>query len=118
MATPQKEPLRVVTPEELTALERLARSSSERVDRVRRATAVLAVVQGQGFAAAARQAGCASSTTVAKLVARFNRRGLAAVSIAAGRGRQPTYAPLARACIVATAQRPQIERRTARRPGR
>lgn len=106
MATPQKEPLRVVTPEELAALERLARSSSERVDRVRRATAVLAVVQGQGFAAAARQAGCASSTTVAKLVARFNRRGLAAVSIAAGRGRKPTYAPPARACIVATAQRP------------
>jgi len=46
MATPQKEPLRVVTPEELAALERLARSSRERVDRVRRATAVLAVVQG------------------------------------------------------------------------
>ena len=80
MATPQKEPLRVVTPEELAALERLARSSRARVDRVRRATAVLAVVQGQGFAAAARQAGCASSTTVAKLVARFNRRGLARVN--------------------------------------
>jgi transposase len=106
MATPQKDALRAVTPEEQAALERLARSSSERVDRVRRATAVLAVVQGHGFAAAARQAGFASSTTVAKLVARFNREGLAAVSIAAGRGRKPTYDPPARACIVATAQRP------------
>jgi transposase len=106
MATPQQEPLRAVTAEEHAALERLVQSSSERVDRVRRATALLAVVQGQGFAAAARQAGIGSSTTVAKLVARFNRQGLAAVSIAAGRGRKPTYAPAARACIVATAQRP------------
>src|ERR687892_2208513 len=91
MATPQKEPLRAVTPEEQAALERLARSSSERVDRVRRATALLAVVRGQGFAAAARQASFGSSTTVAKLVARFNQRGLAAVSIAGGRGQQPDY---------------------------
>jgi transposase len=106
MATPQKDPLRAVTSEEQAALERLARSSSERVDRVRRATAVLAVVQGHGFAAAARQAGFGSSTTVAELVARFNRWGLAAVSIAAGRGRKPTYGPAARARIVATAQRP------------
>jgi transposase len=106
MATPQKDPLRAVTAAEQAALERLVRSSSERVDRVRRATAVLAVVQGQEFAAAARQAGFGSSTTVAKLVARFNRQGLAAVSIAAGRGRKPTYAPPARGCIVATAQRP------------
>jgi transposase len=105
MATPQKEPLRALTPEEQTALERLARSSSERVDRVQRATALLAVARGQGFAPAARQAGLASGTTVAELVARFNRWGLAAVSIAAGRGRKPTYDPAARARIVATAQR-------------
>jgi hypothetical protein len=38
MATPQKEPLRALTPEEQTALERLTRSSSARVDRVRRRT--------------------------------------------------------------------------------
>jgi transposase len=105
MATPQKEPLRGVTPAEQAALERLTRSSSERVDRVRRASALLAVAQGQGFAAAARQAGFGSGTTVAELVARFNRRGLAALSIAAGRGRKPTYDPAARARIVATAQR-------------
>jgi transposase len=105
MATPQKEPLRAVTSEEQAALERLVRSGSERVDRVRRATALLAVTQGQGFAAAARQAGFASSTTVAELVARFNQRGLAALSIAAGRGRKATYEPAARARIVATAQR-------------
>jgi transposase len=106
MATPQKEPLRAVTLAEQAALERVARSSSERVDRVRRAKALLAVARGQGVAAAAREAGFASSTAVAKLVARFNQHGLAAVSIATGRGRQPTYDPAARARIVATAQRP------------
>jgi transposase len=106
MATPQKEPLRAVTLAEQAALERLARSSSERVDRVRRAKALLAVARGQGFAAAAREAGFGSSTTVAKLVARFNAWGLAPVSIAAGRGRKPTYEASARARIVATAQRP------------
>jgi transposase len=111
MATPQKEPLRAITPAEQTVLERLTRSSSERVDRVRRATAVLAVVQGQAFAPAAQQAGFASSSTVAGLVARFNRGGLAAIGIAAGRGRKPTYDPAARARIVATAQR-SPERKT------
>jgi transposase len=38
------------------------------------------------------------------LVARFNRHGLAAPSIASGRGRKPTYEREARARIVATAQ--------------
>src|SRR3954453_15523999 len=118
MATPQKESLRAVTLEEQAALERLARSSSERLDRGRRATAGLAVGQGQGFAAAARQAGFKSSTTVAQLVARFNQRGLAAVSIAAGRGRKPSYDPPARARAVATAQPRPTGRPTARRPGR
>ena len=111
MATPQKEPLRALTPEDQTVLERLARSSSERVDRVQRATAWLAVAQGQGFAPAARQAGLASGPTVAALVARIHRRGLAAVRIAAGRGRKPAYDRAARARIVAPAQR-SPERKT------
>jgi transposase len=75
------------------------------VDRVRRATAILAVADGQSFAAAARGAGLRSSTTIANLVGRFNRDGLAAVNIGAGRGRKSTYDAVARAAIVATAQR-------------
>ena len=105
MATPQKEPLRPLTSEEQAALGRVVRAGSARVDRVRRATALLAVAQGQPFARAARQAGYRSGTAVAELVGRFNRQGLAALSIAAGRGRKPTYDPAARAQIVATAQR-------------
>jgi transposase len=90
---------------EQAALQHLVKSSSERIDHVRRATALLAVAGGEAFIHAARQAGLRSGTTVADLVARFNRHGLAAVRIAAGRGRKPTYAPAARARIIATAQR-------------
>ena len=105
MAPPQKVPLRTLTPAEWGALTRLRTASSARVDRVRRATAVLAVAQGQSFAQAARQAGFRSGSAVTARVGRFNQHGLAAVPIAAGRGRRPTYDPAARARIVATAQR-------------
>ncbi|MFN2534086.1 MAG: helix-turn-helix domain-containing protein [Pseudonocardiaceae bacterium] len=106
MATPQKESLRDLTAVERAALERLTFASSTRVDAVRRAWALLEVARGQPFAQAAQRAGFGSATTVANLVARFNRQGTAAVTIAAGRGRKPTYDPAARAQIVATAQRP------------
>jgi transposase len=111
MPTPQREPLRPMTEAEQATLDRIVKSDSARVDQVRRATALLAVARGDVFIQAARQAGLRSGTTVADLVARFNRHGLAAVRIAAGRGRTPTYAPEARARIVATAQR-QPNRRT------
>ncbi len=105
MATPQQAPLRPVTADERAAVERIARAGSERADRVRRATALLLVAGGGSFARAARQAGFRSGTAVADLVGRFNRHGLAALSIAAGRGRKPTYDTAARAQVVAIAQR-------------
>jgi transposase len=111
MGKPQNEPLRELAETEQRALQRIVQASSERVDRVRRARAVLAVAAGGTFAAAAQEAGLRSGTTVANLVARFNRQGLAALSIAAGRGRQPTYAAEARAQIVATAQAAPVRRK-------
>jgi transposase len=105
VATPQLEPLRAITVAEQAALERIVSAGSERVDHVRRATAILAVAQGRPFIYAAELAGLRSGTTVADLIKRFNRHGLAALTIAAGRGRKPTYAPRDRARIVATAQR-------------
>jgi transposase len=110
MPTPQREPLRRLSRAERTALQRIANSTSERVDQVRRAAALLAVSRTGVFIQAAREAGLHSGTTVADLVARFNRHGMAAVRIARGRGRRPTYAARARAHIVATAQR-QPDRR-------
>jgi transposase len=105
MARRPQEALRGLSEAEREEVERLSRSDSERVDRVRRATAVLAVAEGRSFVAAATQAGLRSGSTVTGLVRRFNRRGLAALGIAAGRGRRPTYDAAARATIVATAQR-------------
>jgi transposase len=104
MGTPQKEHLRELAETERAALRRIVQASSERVDRVRRARALLTVAAGASFAAAARDAGLHSGTTVANLVARFNCQGLAALAIASGRGRRPTYDGTARAQIVATAQ--------------
>jgi transposase len=105
MATMQRERLRPLTIVEQGELERIVKASSERVDRVQRATALLAVAGRQTFAAAAEAAGYRSPQAVTYLVRRFNQVGLEALEIAAGRGRRPTYDAVARARIVATAQR-------------
>lgn len=105
MATMQKERARPLTIAEQRELKRIVKASSERVDRVKRATAPLAVAGGRAFSAAARAAGYQSPQTVTYLVRRFNRVGLGALEIATGRGRRPTYDAVARARIVATAQR-------------
>src|SRR6266496_5434648 len=105
MATMQKERLWPLTIAEQRELKRITQASSERVDRAKRATALLAVAGGESFSAAARAAGFRSPGAVTYLVRRFNQVGLGALKIAAGRGRRPTYDALARARIVATAQR-------------
>jgi transposase len=106
MATMQKERLRPLTIAEQEELRTIVKATSERVDRVKRATALLAVAGGETFSVATRAAGYRSPQAVTYLVRRFNRVGLAALGIAAGRGRRPTYDAEARARIVATAQRP------------
>ncbi len=105
MARVRKAVLRTLTAAEQQALTRSASAATERVDRMRRATALLAVAQGQSFTAAAQSAGLRSSSSVADLVLRFNAHGLAALRIGPGRGRKATYDTAARAQIVATAQR-------------
>jgi transposase len=84
-------PLRVLTQEEEHTLQRLAKASSERVDVVKRAKAILAVQAGKSYAQAAQEAGYKSGDSVSQLVERFNYQGLAALLIAAGRGRKQTY---------------------------
>jgi transposase len=106
MAAIQKEGLRPLTIAEQRELRAMTKASSERVDRVQRATALLAVAGGETFSVAMRAAGYRSPGAVTYLVRRFNRVGLAALEIAVGRGRRPTYDAVARARIVATAQRP------------
>ena len=94
-----------MTAEEWAVLERIAKASSERLERVRRARAVVAVAPGAPFVRAAQEAGFQSGTAIANLVSRFHQHGVRALSIAAGRGRKPTYDAAARAQIVTIAQR-------------
>jgi transposase len=105
MAQPQKEPLRVMSEQEERELKRLAKATSERVDVVRRARVILAVASGEKFTEAAHEAGLKSGKGASRLVKRFNAHGLAALSIAAGRGRKPTYTSEQQARILAEVQR-------------
>jgi transposase len=104
MARAQHEPLRPLSAAERHALAAVVKATSERMDRVRRARAVLTVAETGSFATAAREAGFRSVTTVTNLVHRFNQRGVDALTIASGRGRKPTYDPMARTQIVQVAQ--------------
>jgi hypothetical protein len=105
MAQPQKEPLRALSEQEERELQRTVKATSERLDVVRRAQALLAVARGKPFTQAAHEAGLKSGKGVGKLVKRFNTQGLAALSIAAGRGRKPTYTSQQQARILAEVQR-------------
>src|SRR5215212_7884095 len=91
MARPQKVPLRPLTPEERTALQRIARAGSERADRVARAKALLVVDAGAQFTAAATAAGIRSGDAVARWVARFNAAGLDALERGHGGGAETVY---------------------------
>ena len=105
MAQPQKEPLRALSEQEERELQRLAKATSERLDVVHRAKALVAVASGQPFTQAAHEAGLKSGDGVGKLVKRFNASGLSALWIAAGAGRKPTYTSQQRARIIAQVQR-------------
>jgi transposase len=104
MSMPQKEPLRPLSGEEERELRRIVKGRSEQVDVVQRAKALLAVASGKGFSQAANTAGYKEHKSVKRLVGRFNAHGLAALSIAAGRGRKPTYTGQDHAQIVAQVQ--------------
>jgi transposase len=104
MGRPRKEELRALTEEEQQELKRVAKASSERLDAVKRAKALLAVAAGATLTNASQEAGL-SREAVAQLVVRFNEHGLAVLEIAAGRGRKPTYTNEQRAEVLRELQR-------------
>ena len=105
MSRRQKDPLRALSAEEREELTRLSYSQSAPAAQVARATALLAVADGQSYLAAARQAGRCDNDTVAAWVARFNREGLAAVMPRHGGGPPICYGAAAQRRIVEEAQR-------------
>jgi len=96
----QKEPLRALSDEERAVLGAVARAGSERVDRVSRAKAILAVANGASYTEAALKAGRRSGDGVALLVARFNRDGLTALDSRHGGGPAVQYGPTQRERIL------------------
>ena len=105
MSTVQKAPLRELTQQEEQALQKFAKSTSERMDVVKRASALVSVRAGKSYTEAAKVAGYKSNDTISRLVSRFNQRGLLALSIAPGRGRKPTYTSAQQTGILAEVQR-------------
>jgi transposase len=105
VAHSQKDPLRALSEQEARELKRLAKATSERLDVVWRAKALVAVASGKPFTEAAREAGLKSGDGVGKVVKRFNAHGLSALWIAAGAGRKPTYTSEQQARILAEMQR-------------
>lgn len=106
MARPQKQPLRLLTPDERAQLQTTARAGSERADRAARAKVLLAVADGAPFTEAAQAAGRKSGRGVALLVARFNQRGLAALDGDHGGGPPVQYGPAERERILQEFRRP------------
>lgn len=100
-----RQSLRSLTEHERQALQRIVRSGSERADVVARAREMLAVASGTSYRDAAAGAGRRSAEGVAKLVARFNSDGLAALAPHGCGGPKPTYGAQARQRILAEARR-------------
>lgn len=91
MSYGQKDPLRPLSDYEREVLMKIARSASERAERVRRAKALLAVADGKSYTNAARDAGIGVFDTVSRLVKRFNECGLAALDSSHGGGPAKKY---------------------------
>jgi transposase len=105
MSRPPKDPLRPLTEEERAVLTEISRSFSEPASHVARAKALLAVVNGKSYTAAAKDAGRRSGDAVAQLVTRFNHDGLTAVAPRHGGGARSIYGVAERDRILKEARR-------------
>ena len=111
MSRVHKDPLRELTGEERSRLEKISRSESERVDRVKHAKALLAVAEGYSYTQAAHMAGFKLDDSVSQLVSRFNNESLRALDRRRGGGRRPKYREEERARILQEVKRkPDVEK--------
>ncbi|CAN5196826.1 hypothetical protein BH11PLA2_BH11PLA2_41060 [soil metagenome] len=91
MTRRRKDPLRTLTDNERRHITRLRRAVAAPAVQVARATILFAVAEGADYQTAAQAAGRRSGDAVSRLVARFNREGLAALEPKHGGGHTPTY---------------------------
>jgi len=110
MTRRQKDPLRAITTEERQELARISRATSESVTRVTCANALGAVAEELSYTSAAQAYGRRSGDTIAQLVERFNREGLAALTPRNGGGAKIQYTGQQRQQMLAVAQQqPELE---------
>ncbi len=100
-----KDPLRPLTEEEKTWLERISRSQCEAAAHVMRAKEILAVAAGHDYTEAARLVGIKTGDTVSKLVERFNREGLSAIQPGHGGGPAVKYSAVERERVLVEVRR-------------
>jgi transposase len=106
-----KAPLRELTVEERSELEKLSRASSAPAAWVNRAKLLLAVAEGANYTEAAQRVGRKSGDAVSQLVERFNAEGLKAIEPRHGGGPAVRYGSHERERILAEVRRaPDRER--------
>ena len=94
--------IREVTPEEATAIERLAHSRTAAARLVERAQIILASLQGQRPSAIAARLHL-TRMTIYTWIKRFNAQGLAGLHDRPRSGCPPTYPPNQKAEVIASA---------------
>lgn len=105
MSIRQKDPLRELTEEERSWLERISRSQAEPASHVARAKQILAVAEGYPYTEAARKSGRKSGDAVSHLVSRFNQDGMNAILPRHGGGPPVQYGVAERERILREARR-------------
>ncbi len=106
----QKDPLRSLSNDEREILMKVARSASERAERVRRAKALLSVADGKSYTDAAQDASIGVNDTVSRLVTRFNECGLSSLDSRHGGGPAKMYGEAQKNRILMEVKRkPNIE---------
>lgn len=105
MSRRKKEPLRTLTDEERTWLERISRSQNALASHVARAKQILTVANGYSYQEAAFLSGRKSGDAISTLVKRFNREGLNAIQSRHGGGPAAKYGPAERERILQEVRR-------------
>jgi len=106
-----KDPLRPLSGDEREVLEKISRAESERVDRARRAKALLAVADGESYVDAAEEVGYKLNDSVSRLVTKFNKQGLAVLDRRHGGGPAKKYTEAEKARILLEVERkPDVAR--------